>query len=60
MVTKTPSGTRRTNRLIEFIKKISELIKELQFKGFTGILTLTLYFNNGGIRDAKKNIEDKI
>ena len=45
---------------MQYIKKIVDLIKRLDADGFTGKLILTFIFNQGGIRDVKKNIEDKI
>lgn len=45
---------------MDFTKKLIDIIQRLIIQKFTGIVTLTLYFNNGGIRDAKKSIEDKI
>jgi len=43
-----------------YVKRIIDLIKTLASDGFTGKLTLTLIFNQGGVRDVKKTIEDKI
>jgi hypothetical protein len=45
---------------MDYIKKIIDMIQGFVVKKFTGVVTITIFFNEGGIRDAKKNIEDKI
>lgn len=42
------------------LKKITEVIEHLISSCFTGILVIKIEFNQGGIRYAIKNIEDKI
>lgn len=45
---------------MKYIKKIVDLIKRLELEKFTGVLIIKIFFNQGGIRDAKKNLEDNI
>lgn len=42
------------------VNKILDIIKYLTVKKFTGRLTLCFEFYQGGIRDAKKAIEERI
>ena len=42
------------------VELIMGVIKGLIVNRFTGILRLTIYFNEGGIRDVIKNIESRI
>jgi len=41
-------------------KEIVEVIDDLKKKKFTGKLTLIIVFNEGGIRDVEKMINQKI
>lgn len=45
---------------MKYLKKIADLIARLELEKFSGKLILTLLFNQGGIRDVKKNLEDKL
>lgn len=39
---------------MDFVKKIVDIIQRLVVQKFTGEVWFALYFNKGGIRDAKK------
>ena len=38
------------------LKKVVDTCKKMDLTGVTGVITITLYVNQGGIRDAKKAI----
>jgi hypothetical protein len=38
------------------LKKVVDIFKKMDLNKMTGVVTITLYVNQGGIRDAKKSI----
>jgi len=42
------------------LKEIMGVIKALMGECFTGVLTLKIHFNQGGIRDVIKSIENRL
>jgi len=45
---------------IKLLETIKDIIMKLIGDKFSGILTLTVYFKDGGIRDVKKSEESTV
>lgn len=44
----------------EAVEKIQQFLERLSNEQVNGVLTFTLFLQNGGIRDSKVNVETKL